>query len=147
MSVSGIPERAAIMTRLVDNLAGGRVFKGVLDSETHVRMLGGQVKPYFAVIFSPPFPIPRSKTLNAGDTQTPHMLSCTVTAYAGDMDTAELASAAAGDLLRDWQPTPTTGPLHCEAGYGSDNSDGRKKPTRYDVGLHFSVVINMGPDS
>ena len=146
MSYDGLIERKAIMER-VENLAGGRVMKGVADDETHRRFLDGSVKPYICMLFSTPFPVDAGRTMTAGDVDTPHVVTVTAVAYAGDPDTAEITGAALRRRLVDFQPTPTSTTLKGEGGYDSNNGDGKRKPTRWDDGSSFSYLINMGPDA
>lgn len=146
MSVDGMIERAAIVARL-QTLAGGRVYRGIPDDETHARFSGGEVRPYYAITFGVPYPVERGKTMGAGDRQTPHIMRTTIIAFAGDQETAEQAGADGRNLLRDWQATATCTPLASLGGANGTNSDGKKKPTRFDETSFFTTIINMGPDA
>ena len=146
MSVDGILERKAVMARL-KTLAGGRVFKGVPDDETHKRFEDGSIKLYFVVLFSVPEPMVMGRSMTGGDSETPHSFVITVTAYADDADTAEQGAVAVRGLLRDWSPNAATAtPFSGLGGYITNNSDARKKPTRFSEGSHFTCEINLGAD-
>lgn len=142
MSVDGLAEQAATLAHL-SNLVGGRILEGVPDAETHTRFTTGDIKPYIWVLFGVPFPASGAGTLTAGDADTPHKMTCTVTAYAADFATAKMTAAAAAALLRDWAPDARATPYTGFGGPPSNAEDARKKPSRFDVGYHFTCIINM----
>jgi hypothetical protein len=147
MSVDGLAEMAAIKARL-SGIAGGRIFEGVLDEETHKRYLtDGGIKPYLTVLTSTPTPSIKSASMTGGDLTTPHNMLITIGAYAGSTLDARITLAAADALLRDWAPLPSATPFSGAGGFQARDSDIRKKPTRFEVGTHWQCLINMGPDS
>lgn len=145
MSYDGVAEMAAITARL-STIAGGRIFEGVLDEETHARFVSdGGIKPYMTLYTSTPTPALKGQSLNGGDIDTPHNMLLTLVAYAGAAEDARTTLAAADALLRDWAPATTATPLTGAGGFQARTSDIRKKPTRFAVGTHWSTVINLGP--
>lgn len=146
MSVDGMHERDLIFTK-VSTLVGGRVFRGIPDAETHARFSNGDVRPYLAILFGTPFPTLLNVPFNGGESDVPHMMTFTITAYAGDGLIAERTSASVRNLLRDWSPIEQiTTPIESGGGYSATTVDPNKKPSRFEEGSHFSFNINLGPD-
>lgn len=145
MAIDGAAERAFIMspTTGIGALAGGRGFKTAVPDDYKIpRRADGKIKPYWVARFSRPFASTRGRSIAGGEQAQPHIMSFTVTAYAGDADSAE-------NLIREIQNTlvgltpPGAGFIQSKGGFSFPESESGSKPTRFGEGSFFQLAINL----
>lgn len=145
MAIDGAAERAYIMdaTTGIGSLAGGRVFKtAVPDDYVLPKFTDGKVKPYIVVRFSRPFASTRGRAIAGGEQSQPHIMSFTITAYAGDADSAEITMAAVQNKLVGLTP-PSAGFIQAKGGFSFPESESGAKPSRFGDGSFFSLTVNL----
>ena len=144
MAIDGAAERAFIMSAAgIGSFAGGRVWKTAVPDDVELpRDTAGRVRPYVIVRFSTPFAATRGRAIAGGEQSQPHIMSFTVTAYAGDADSADLTLSAVQNKLVGLI-MPNCGEIKANGGFSFPESDTSSKPSRYGVGSMFRVPINL----
>lgn len=143
MAFNAYAERANIMGTL-DDLAGGRVWKTevpgnfILPRDTNQR-----IRPYLLVRFARPFASARDRGIG-NETKQPHIMPFTVTAFAGDPDSAELLAGAVGDKLVGWSPNGSAAsPIKATGGYNFTVADTGSYPIRFAEAAFYTTVVNL----
>lgn len=146
MTFDGYAERTAIFEHL-KQLAGGRVERGLPDDlQLEKYTENGLVKPYINVQFGRPIPTTGDRGM-VGERKQPYLMAFTVECYGPTSDHAERLAAAVTNLLIDFVPNPpNSSGIKGSGGYNYTRPVLQNKPTRFEEGCYFTVLINQSTD-
>ena len=139
---TGGVEKTAIYDRIQD-LAGGRVFRGQVPDGYDPPRSDGKIKPYIIIRFAKPISAEINRGIALTEQQQPHLLSGTITVCADDYDAADATSTAALQRLIGFRPSDTSGVVRARGGVSWPVSDTSSRPTRYQDSFFFRVYLNV----
>lgn len=140
---TGAAEMVWIRDALRENLYGGRAWVTAVPDDVELPLdEDGTPKPYYILSFATPFASTQGRNIAGGEKTQPHVLSFSVTAWAGSADDARDAMTEASRLLVDEQPSLTSGQIKARGGTMFDEPAKDQRPTRYASAGFFRVVVN-----
>lgn len=144
-SFDGLAERRAARAKL-SVLAGGRILSSVPGNENITKdPATGEILPFIVTRFGRPIPSTLERGVGGGEEDQPYIVAMTFVAYAAHLETAEELAAGITRLMLGKQLTNTSTELKAAGGYNYTVLETANKPERFEEGVQFTNIINMGP--
>lgn len=140
----GVAEEEAILTRLKDNLVGGRVYDQITDEMQATWGNVGEVAPYILVDFGAAYPTGKDRVVGAGELSEPYAMTVGIACWGSKAADVRRLAGAVRRVLIGWTPTESSAPM---TGMGSASFSAQSArvqvPSRTMRMVMLQVVFNL----
>lgn len=144
MAFDGIAERTAIYNR-AKTLAGGRVYKALVDDSQIPKDAQGYVKPYIVINFGALYQSYEGRSI-AGEREQPFLFPVTFECWGLNDDVVAPLVGAVRSLFLGWSAGPNMSEMRFSGGYSFPIVDTNGRPVRVQESVTMLSVLNLDPE-